>query len=161
MKLISAKSEEDWVVASDILLDVIHHLNNTGKSLWTYHQADTAHLKETYELNELHFFRSEHEIYGMLFIQNNDHLFWPEVPPNESYFIHKLAILPKFKGKGFGYKILNSVVDLACTNGVKYVRLDCDPRAKLTSYYQNFGFTYVSSATVNGFPVVKYELLIG
>lgn len=159
MKLISATSEDDWVIASDILLDVIHHLNKTGKSLWAYHQADTAHLKETYKLNELHFFRSENEIFGMLFIQQTDPVFWPEVAPHESYFVHKLAVLPQFKGKGFGYKILNSVLELARINGMKYVRLDCDPRAELTSYYQNYGFTFVSNATVNGLPVVKYELL--
>lgn len=159
MKLISAKSEDDWMIASDILLNVIDHLNKMGKSLWNYRQADTAHLKEAYKLNELYFYRSENEIYGMVFIQNADPLFWPEVVPNESYFMHKLAVLPKFKGKGFGYKILDSVLELARTNGVKYVRLDCDPRAELTSYYQSYGFTFVSKAVVSGFPVVKYELL--
>ncbi len=160
MKLICANREEDWLIASNILLDVIHHLNQTGKPLWAKYQADTAHLKGTYNLNELHFLRSEDVNFGMLFIQKTDPLFWPEVQPNKSYFLHKLAVLPQFKGRGLGYKILNSVVDLARINGVSYVRLDCDPRTELTSYYQNFGFTFVSNTTANGIPVVKYELLI-
>ncbi|WP_323815549.1 GNAT family N-acetyltransferase [Cellvibrio sp. NN19] len=159
MKLIQAKSKEDWATASEILKKVIERLDNHGKSLWSSDQVDPAHLQKQYKLDELHFFSSENGVIGMLFIQKDDPLFWPEVFPYESYFIHKLAVLPQFMGKGYGHRILDAALELARANRVKYVRLDCDPRVELTSFYQNYGFTFVANTIVNEFPVVKYELI--
>ncbi len=159
MKLLSAKSENDWKLASEILLSVIQYLELNKKSLWKYKQADVDNLKSLYKLEELYFFGSEGDIYGMVFLQREDPLFWPEINSNESFFIHKLAVLPRYKGMGYGYKILDSVLKLARKKKIKYLRLDCDPRPGLTSYYESYGFSFVSNFMVGEFPVVKYELL--
>ena len=98
MNLICAKSENDWVIARDILLQVIEHLNKNGKKLWSYKQAEIADLKSRYRLEELFFLSSENEVCGMVFIQNIDPIFWSEIEIGESYFLHKLAVLPRFRG---------------------------------------------------------------
>lgn len=159
MNLICAKSENDWVIARDILLQVIEHLNKNGKKLWSYKQAEIADLKSRYRLEELFFLSSENEVCGMVFIQNIDPIFWSEIEIGESYFLHKLAVLPRFRGLGYGYRILDLAVNLATLNGIKYLRLDCDPRPELISYYENYGFFVVSRVFVGGLPTVKFELL--
>jgi GNAT superfamily N-acetyltransferase len=158
MKLINAKLESDWNLAHEIILDVIENLDSNGKSLWTRQQADINELKQHYRLDELYFLHSENITCGMVFIQSEDPLFWPEVKTGGSYFIHKLAVVPQCKGQQYGYKILDLVLELARANGIDYLRLDCDPRAELMHYYQNYGFSLVSQLMVGEYPVVKYEL---
>ena len=45
-----------------------------------------------------YFLSSENEVCGMVFIQNIDPIFWSEIEIGESYFLHKLAVLPRFGG---------------------------------------------------------------
>ncbi len=144
MKLILAKLESDWDVAKEILLQVIENLDKNGKSLWQKSQVEVIELKKHYKLEDLYFLCSDSEVYGMLFIQQQDLVFWPEIKTNESYFIHKLAVLPKYKGRSYGYKTIDLVQELAKLNNIKYLRLDCDHRPELVSFYENYGFSFVS-----------------
>lgn len=160
MKLIRAEFEGDWELAKEVLLQVIENLDRNKKSLWTVQQADIVELKRHYRLEELYFLRSENEIYGMVFIQHKDVLFWPEIETEDSYFVHKLAVLPQYKGQDYGYKILDFILEIARINKINYVRLDCDPRPELISFYENYGFSFVSNIWVGVHPVAKFELLI-
>ncbi|MFO1368944.1 MAG: GNAT family N-acetyltransferase [Marinagarivorans sp.] len=160
MKLIRATCESDWELARKILLQAIEFLDQAGKSLWQKDQAEISALKRNYKLEELYFFGAKGEIYGMLFIQHKDLDFWSEIKEDNSLYIHKLAVLPKYKGFGYGYRAIDLVKELAELNNKKYIRLDCDCRQGLISFYEKYGFSLVSKSVLGKYQVVKYELEI-
>ncbi len=158
MRIEQATSENDWNRASKILLDVVDRLDRLGKSLWTEKQVTVNSLKDSYKLNEL-FFLNESGLAGIVFLQESDPFFWPEVTEADSLFIHKLAVLPSRSGEQLGQKALSKIIELANEKGLKWVRLDCDDRPELHEFYTDSGFTLVDIRQVEEFRVSRYQLL--
>jgi GNAT superfamily N-acetyltransferase len=158
MQLTRAKIENGWKLAEQILLQVIDHLDENGKSLWHKSQVAESALKKLYQLDELYFLRSESEAYGMAFIQCQDSVVWPEIQEEDAYYLHKLAVLPKYRGCSYGYKIIDAALNLARLHGLRYLRLDCDPRPELMAFYEAYGFVFVSVISTEQCQVVKYEI---
>lgn len=160
MYLIQASNQNDWSVASSLLQQVALYLDSRKKGLWSQKQVDESELRKNYKLNELFFLTDSSNILGMVFIQESDPLFWPEVEDNESIFLHKLAVLPSYKGRGFGRCIIELSIDIARQRGLNWVRLDCDVRPELTKYYENHGFSLVNFVKIGNFEVARFELFL-
>ena len=158
MKIEQAKSELDWTKASNLLLRVVERLNELGRSLWTFEQVSIDGLKGYYQLNELYYL-VDSDCIGVVFLQEINPFFWPEVTKNDSLYVHKLAIDPVHSGKNLGQKALHAIVDEAKKHGYRWVRLDCDDRPELHSFYQDFGFELVDIKQMGEFQVARYQLL--
>ncbi|WP_226669962.1 GNAT family N-acetyltransferase [Metabacillus litoralis] len=61
--------------------------------------------------------------------------------------ILSMAILPEFRGKGIGSKLLKEICFLASTNGYKAISLSVDPANKALTLYERIGFKKVG---ING-----------
>ena len=160
MYLVQASNESHWDVAENILKEVVLDLGVRGKQLWTLDQVDKEELKRRYQLDELFLLTDNLNIFGMVFIQNDDPFFWPEINQIDSMFLHKLAVLPKYQNEGLGYKIIESAIDLAKSKTIKWIRLDCDGRPELKIYYEKFGFSFVDEIQIEEFKVARYQLLV-
>jgi GNAT superfamily N-acetyltransferase len=156
MKIEPAQSESDWYTASKLLLNVVEKLNKLDKPLWTEDQISIAGLKKSYKLNELYFL-TESETIGVVFLQESDPFFWPEVVQNNSLFVHKLAIDPRFSGAKLGQKVLQLIFLEACNRGYDWVRLDCDDRPELHKFYSDSGFALVDIKNMEEFRVARYQ----
>ena len=94
---------------------------------------------------------------GMILLAN-DPLFWPDVRPGESLFVHKLAVVPKAQGQGMAAQMLAFALDRAFEQGKRYVRLDtAAERPKVRAFYEQHGFVHVGERKVEQFDAALYE----
>ena len=68
----------------------------------------------------------EGEPAGTIKFQLSDPEFWPDVPPDESAFVHRLAIRRQYAGRGVSTALLSFACDEAERCGKRYLRLDCE-----------------------------------
>ncbi len=158
MEIVQSNKHDDWNMASSILGEVIDWLDSEKKSLWSHEQVSVKRLQNSYKLTELYFFKFGREIVGLVFIQTHDPLFWPEMNGSDSIYIHKLCLLRAFKGRKYGYKAIDLIKKLGANMGRKYMRLDCDVRDDLLSFYKGNGFRFVDYRNVLGFDVARFEI---
>jgi GNAT superfamily N-acetyltransferase len=159
MTIQQARSEADWGRASEILLRVVERLNQIGKPLWTENQVSVAGLQRSYQLEELHFLTSDSCCVGVVFLQESDTLFWPEVIDRDSLYLHKLAIDTPFSGKVNGASAIEAILREADKRALSWLRLDCDDRPELHRFYQACGFELVDIKQIESFQVARYQRL--
>jgi GNAT superfamily N-acetyltransferase len=159
MNVTKAKNKRDWKTASNLLVQVVDRLNDLERSLWTKEQVSVASLQQSYQLEELHFL-VEDDLIGLVFLQDSDPLFWPEITNQDSLYIHKLAIDPTRAGEQLGEKALSAIILEASKRGFNWIRLDCDDRPELHRFYQDNGFEMIDKKQVGDFLVARYQLQI-
>ena len=96
---------------------------------------------------------------GTVRFQLDDELFWPDLPgPDDSAFVHRLAVRRRFAGAGVSTALLQFAVARARTLGKRHLRLDCDAhRDRLRAMYERFGFRVHSYRQVGPYYVARYE----
>jgi GNAT superfamily N-acetyltransferase len=157
MKLVKSKSERCWNTASSILKEVVEWLEENNSALWNLEQVSVSSLKESYNIDELYFLEENGENIGLVFLQESDELFWPEVEDRSTLFVHKLSLREEFKSKGYGMYAMNLIKEKARAQGALYIRLDCDVRQVLISFYSACGFTIVDYKKVLEYRVARLE----
>ena len=91
--------------------------------------------------------------------QLTDAEFWPDTAPDESAYIHRLAVRRRVAGTGVSTGLLHWAVERTRTLGRRKLRLDCDAdRARLRAMYERFGFRYHSDRQVGPYYVARYEM---
>jgi GNAT superfamily N-acetyltransferase len=158
MEIAKAENEIDWARASKLLIRVAERLNNLGRALWSEDQVSVVGLQRSYRLNELHFLLRKSCV-GVVFLQEADPYFWPEVTERDSLYVHKLAIDPPLAGNGLGQLAMEAVMKEADSRGFSWVRLDCDDRPELHRFYQGCGFELVDMKEIEVYQVARYQLL--
>src|SRR5690606_24366642 len=153
-----AKREVDWIRASEVLVRVVERLNSLRRPLWSEDQVSVAGLRQSYQLDELHFLLRPSCV-GVVFLQEMDPFFWPEVLKSDSLYVHKLAIDPSLGGTGLGLLAIEAVTREADRRGFNWVRLDCDDRPELHRFYRGCGFELVDIKEIEMYQVARYQLL--
>lgn len=98
------------------------------------------------------------EVAGIVKFQLEDLLFWPDVPQEQSAFVHRLAVRRRFAGGGVSSALLGWAALRAQSLGRRFLRLDCEAsRTKLRSVYERFGFRHHSDRQVGPYFVSRYE----
>ena len=101
------------------------------------------------------------EIAGTLRFQLEDALFWPDLPPAGSAFVHRLAVDRRFAGQGVSTALLGWAVNRARELDREFLRLDCDAaRPRLRAFYERFGFRHHSDRQVGPYFVARYEMRV-
>ena len=86
------------------------------------------------------------EIAGVMILELEDPLFWPDRPPGEAAYVHKLAVRRAYAGQGLAAALLDHGADLTRLRGRDRLRLDCHP--DLASYYAGLGFRPIDERIV-------------
>jgi GNAT superfamily N-acetyltransferase len=95
---------------------------------------------------------------GTIRFQLEDTEFWPDLPGDDSAFVHRLAVRRAYAGTGVGGELLAWAADRARALGRRYLRLDCDAsRPRLRAFYERQGFRHHSDRQVGPFYVARYE----
>lgn len=157
MHLEQAKTINDWQSASNLLLAVMEHLNRQGLTLWTQNQLTFDGLKNQYKDGELYLAKNKEILKGVIFLQEQDPYFWPEITNRDSLFVHKLAIHPKHKGLNKGSELMRLAEQEAAKRGLTWLRLDCDDREPLHRFYQSNNFQLIDIKIINQFTVARYS----
>lgn len=148
----------DVQTVSTILQETASWLDGRGMPLWRADELAASRISQ--EVSDGLFFIAEcdGEPAGTVKFQLEDPLFWPEVQPEESAFIHRLAIRRCFAGGAVSNALLEWAVQRTQSFDRKFLRLDCDAaRAKLRAVYERFGFRHHSDRCVGPYFVSRYE----
>ncbi|GAB3943847.1 GNAT family N-acetyltransferase [Spirosoma harenae] len=133
-------------LAIDILREVGQWLVDTNQELWAIDTLKSENLLDQYTTGNLYVMYAAEEgkapePAAVLILQWEDPLFWPDVPPNTSGFIHKLAIRRQFAGQNLFGHILDFCRTECLKRGIDTLQLETDAtRPKLMAFYERYGF---------------------
>jgi len=153
-----ARPEEARVV-EDILVEASRWVDSLGVVMWDEGELDAARIAAEAAAGQFVIAEVDGDAAGVIRFQLEDLLFWPDLPsPQESAFVHRLAVRRKFKGQGVSDALLAWSVDRARSLGKRHLRLDCDEsRPKLRALYERLGFRLHSFRQVGPYYVARYE----
>ena len=130
-----------------VMLEAAQWLEAKGMPLWTREEIQA--LPERYPADAFLTLYQDGRPCAAALLLDSDPLFWPEVPPGTSGFLHKLSVRRACEGKGLALQMLRYAASLCNNEGKTHLRLDCDAsREKLKTLYQNAGFAYLGDRTV-------------
>jgi GNAT superfamily N-acetyltransferase len=141
MSLLIARGTLDDVAEADVLIRATAEwLIQKGEKLWGPNETSLDELRRVARLGELVIGRVAGELASCMFLHDEDRLFWPQLLPGEAFYIHRLAVARKFAGRGHSHAMLEWAANEARAKGRPYLRLDCEPRAKLLALYRSAGY---------------------
>jgi GNAT superfamily N-acetyltransferase len=76
-------------------------------------------------------------------IDTADPIHWPDDPPGEALYIHKVAVARSVAGQGWPARLLAAAARVADERRARFLRLDTAPREALIRVYQDLGFDLV------------------
>jgi GNAT superfamily N-acetyltransferase len=123
-------------------------LTARGETLWGANELKEQGFVDVARNGALILGRIEDVAATCMFLQDSDPIFWPEDPPGEAFYIHRLAVARKFAGQGHAVRMLEWGADQARLKGRRFLRLDCEARPKLMALYASAGFVPVDPMPV-------------
>jgi len=95
-------------------------------------------------------------------LQKKDNVFWPDDPPGEALYLHKLAVRRAASGKGWTARMVAWAVSECRKANARALRLDTAAHTKLPAYYESLGFRVVDKplVVIDDLEIVRLELLI-
>ena len=132
-----------------IMREACQWLHDIGQPMWHAEELTRRRLRNPAdEFVVMRDTATGNSIATML-LSYHDPFFWPDVLPNASGFVHKLAVRRAYAGQGHGERLLAYAADTCQANGVHALRLDTDPhRPGLCALYERAGFVCVGMKAV-------------
>lgn len=134
-------------LAINILREVGQWLVDADRQLWNVETLTTENLLDEFTTGNLYVMYAdrhdgtEPEPAGVFILQWEDPLYWPDVPPNTSAFIHKLAIRRSFAGQNLFAEVIQFCRKECLRKGIQTLQLETDAtRPKLMQFYERYGF---------------------
>jgi len=141
-----------------MLREAAQWVDSLGVVMWEEGELDRARIDAEVHAGQFVVAKVGGEMAGAVRFQLEDPLFWPDLPPGRSAFVHRLVVRRAFKGCGVSQALLAWAVDRARDEGRDALRLDCDAdRLKLRALYEAFGFRLHSHRQVGRYYVSRYE----
>jgi GNAT superfamily N-acetyltransferase len=152
---------DDTHVVSDILLEAAHWLAHSGLAMWRDDEVALERIAGDVSSGLFFLVESAGTAVATLKFQCSDTHFWPDVPPDQSAFVHRIAVRRRFSGGGVSAALLEWAAERAHALGLRYLSLDCEAsRPRLRAVYERFGFQHHSDRQVGRYFVSRYELLL-
>lgn len=80
----------------------------------------------------------------------DDELIWKAANKDKAVYIHRVAVNPKFRGKGFIQIIINWLKEKANQWNIDFIRLDTEiGNDRIKNYYISCGLTYKGSTEID------------
>ena len=160
MGLVIARAGMEAVPEADVLIrEAADWLAAKGEPLWGPNETSYDELVRITRAGELVTGRLAGELAACMYLHGEDRLFWPQDPPLEAFYVHRLAVARKFAGRGYAHAMLDWAANEVRARGRAFLRLDCEPRPKLLALYRSAGFMPIDPEPilVIGHLVVRHE----
>ena len=146
-------------VVEEILVEASAWVDSLGVVMWDEGELDATRIAAETAAGQFVLAEIDDDAAGVIRFQLEDLLFWPDLAsPEESAFVHRLAVRRRYKGQGVSDALLAWSIDRARSLGKRYLRLDCDEsRPKLRTLYERCGFRLHSFRQVGAYYVARYE----
>jgi GNAT superfamily N-acetyltransferase len=153
---------EDTRLVSAILHEASAWADSAGGRMWEAGELETERLAAEVAQGLFHLAWLEGDAAGTVKFQLEDEEFWPDLPDPRAAYVHRLAVLRRYAGRGVSTALLSWAAAHARALGREVLRLDCDAhRTSLRGVYERFGFTCHSYRQVGPYYVARYELPLG
>jgi GNAT superfamily N-acetyltransferase len=83
-----------------------------------------------------------------MLLQSSDPIYWPEAAPNTALYLHKIAVLREFAGRGWLTRLVDFAAQDARDRAIRRLRLDTLWRSPLQGLYARHGFVAVDEAAL-------------
>jgi len=149
---------QDIDAVAEILGEAARWLKEQGMPMWRQDELLPSHIVADVDSGQFFLAECDGVPAGIIRFQLADNLFWPDVPQDDSAFIHRLAVRRRFAGGEVSSALLLWAIAHTHTLGLRYVRLDCEAsRARLRAVYERIGFRFHSNKQVGSYFVARYE----
>ena len=144
-----------------VLLEAAEWLADAGLPMWREDEITAEGIAADVARGLFFIGECDGEVAGTIRFQLEDVRFWPDIPQQESAFIHRLAVRRRYAGSALSSELLRWAVQRAESLGKRYLRLDCEEsRPKLRAIYEDFGFRWHSNRRVGPYLVARYEYVV-
>ena len=143
---------------AEILGEAARWLEEQGMPMWRQDELQPNRIVADVDSGQ--FFLAECDALpaGTIRFQLEDRLFWPDVPQDDSAFVHRLAVRRRFAGGEVSSALLLWAIARTHALGLRYLRLDCEAsRTRLRAVYERVGFRFHSNKQVGPYFVARYE----
>jgi GNAT superfamily N-acetyltransferase len=152
---IDIAAADDWREAQSSLREASQWLIDAGMWLWELDEFTQESLRPRAARGEIVLGHIEERAVAVMFLTWHDPDFWPEVPPDASGYIHKLAVRRAHAGTGVAHAMVRWALDRTRDHGCDSLRVDCDDRPALRRFYTDAGFAFLDIVTVRGYRTVR------
>ena len=126
---------------SEVLQEAARWITTWRSQLWDPDLLGEAFAAPFVARGEVIVARADRAIAGVVILEPEDPLFWPDYPAGEAGYLHKLAVRRAYAGMGLPAALIAHAAELACAQGREILRLDCHP--DLARVYEGLGFRRV------------------
>ncbi len=149
----------DPQAASRVLVASAQALAGRGEALWPPESLTPERLARHYPPAGWRVAWHAGAAVGCSVLLERDPLFWPDDPPGEALYLHRLAVHPAAQGQGLAGLLLADAAAQARAAGRSWLRLDtASDRSKLRALYLGAGFVPGDEVQVGAYHVVRFEL---
>lgn len=153
--------EQDQRDVEDVLDEVVRWLEDKGEPLWGEEEINSERIEQEIREGSYYVAQDGGRTVAVFKFELADPEFWPDVPPGQSTFIHRLAVRRSHSGGVVSTAILRWSLARTVALGRRFLRLDClSSRPKLRAIYENFGFRWHSDRQVGPWHVSRFEIEI-
>ncbi len=94
-----------------------------------------------------------------MLLQPADSIYWPEVIPGSTLFLHKIAVRRAHAGRGWLPRMVDFAAAEALARGICWLRLDTLHESPLRGLYEQLGFSAVREPPlmIHGRPMIRME----
>jgi GNAT superfamily N-acetyltransferase len=135
------------LVVSEVLQEAARWITTWRSQLWDPDLLGESFAAPFVARGEMLTARTNGEIAGVLILQPEDPLFWPDRPSGEAAYVHKLAVRRAYAGTGVPAALMDHAEGLARAQDRHILRLDCHP--DLAHFYERLGFQRVDEVDVH------------
>ena len=144
--------------ASRVLTTVAQDLIQKGQALWQLEHFTPEALEGELTGDTLITGYISKKPVAVMVLVFHDPLFWPNIEPDESSFVHKLAVLPKYRGQGLAAEMLEYAATQTLAKDIHVTRLDCVAnRHRLRAFYKSVGYSEVGFRQLGAHRAALFE----
>ena len=150
--------QNDTQTVLEVLQKAALWLESNGEAMWKADEISLESIAPDVANGMFFLAECENEVAGVMKFQLEDELFWPDVPPGEAAYVHRLAVRRRFAGGSVSRALLQWAARRTYELGRPFLRLDCEAaRPKVRAVYERFGFRHHSDRQVGPYFVARYE----
>jgi GNAT superfamily N-acetyltransferase len=137
---------DDALAVAEVLQEAARWITTWRSQLWDPELVGESFVTPYIARGQMLTARTAGSIAGVMIMLPDDPHFWPDRPPGEALYLHKLAVRRDYAGTGVPSALMDHAAGLARAQRRPILRLDCDP--PLSRFYQGLGFRPVDEIDV-------------
>lgn len=134
--------------AVSILKEAAAWALSRGIVVWRTDELREQDFREAALLGELVMGFNDGQAIATMLLQSSDPIYWPEIAPNTSLFLHKIAVRRAHAGRGWLGRLVEFADQNARRRDIRWLRLDTLHGPPLRHLYEQHGFSVIDEPPV-------------